>query len=84
MKSMKIVDRTGHSTLTWDESAVEADEVTKISQDEADARFSELINANFVAFKKGAPDAEFEMARGEVFDPAAHEYLMVPPMAGGA
>lgn len=79
---MKIVDRTGHTTLEWPDTDAPVED-GQLSQAEVNSRFDELVQANFVAFKKEAPDKGFEMARGEGFDPEAHEYLMVPPMAGG-
>lgn len=85
---MKVVDRTGHTETPWATTEDELTELreagqTVITQEEADTRFRELINQNFVAYRKDEPGADYEISRREPFDPAAHEYLMVPPMAGG-
>ena len=76
MGVMRILDRTGDSTLVWD---AEVDETVR----RAEARFDELLAARHLAFARapGSVGADTEQIRR--FDPAADEIIFVRPIVGG-
>lgn len=72
--TMNVMDKTGHSTTTWDPS---------VSAEVAAARatFETLTGRGYKAFKVGVEGERGQ--RLESFDPAARQMIMVPQLQGG-
>lgn len=72
--TMNIMDKTGHSTTSWDPS---------VSAEVAAARttFNELTGRGYRAFKVGEEGVRGQ--RLEAFDPQARQMIMVPQLQGG-
>ena len=75
-KSMNfhVLDRTGHSTHTWD-----ADNPAEVEA--ARALFTTLTGKNYSAFARGETDKP--SSRMRTFDPSVEEITFVPQLAGG-
>lgn len=74
MSEMNVMDRTGHTRVTWDSSR--AEEVTT-----ARATFEALTGQGYRAFRAG--DGGRQGARMDTFDASAEEIVMVPQLKGG-
>jgi hypothetical protein len=75
MSDMHVLDRTGHSTVTWDpEKPIEV-EVAK-------SMFKRLIEQGYNAFRVGEGIA-IQGERIKEFDPQAGKIMMVPQLVGG-
>lgn len=72
--SMLIMDRTGHTTVTWDPTKPVEVEVAK-------ATFDRLVKEGYNAFKVEGADNQGERMR--TFDPKAGKIMMVPHLVGG-
>lgn len=72
--TMNVMDKTGHSTTTWDPS---------VSAEVAVARaaFNELTGRGYRAFRVGVEGERGQ--RLESFDPQARQMIMVPQLQGG-
>ena len=69
---LKIIDRFGHTELSWDPDVVDETEAVR-------ERFEQLMERNFVAFDLSSSPGE---VIGE-FRPHASEILVTPGFAGG-
>jgi hypothetical protein len=70
---LRILDRTGHTTIRWSTDLQE-------TVDAANQRFNELIAQGYTAF------VMTDTAHGEMtttFDPQAETTLVIPRMVGG-
>lgn len=69
-----VLDRTGHTEISWDES-------DPASVDKAKAEFDALRKSGFLVYRKGVDGAPDEQA--VAFDPKAGRYYATPPLVGG-
>lgn len=72
--TMQIMDRTGHTTTTWD--PLKPDEV-----EAAREQFNTLTRKGYNAFRVEGADNRGERMRD--FDPKAGKIMMVPQLVGG-
>lgn len=73
---MKVLDASGHKTLTCDTGSE-----TDIPESEVKAEFDRLIAANFAAFDVGVKSDESN--RVKEWNPNIENLTVIPPMAGG-
>lgn len=71
---MLVMDRTGHSSITWDPN-------TPIEVETARASFDTLIEEGYRAFRIEGDDNQGE--RMTTFDPRAGKIMMVAHLVGG-
>jgi hypothetical protein len=71
---MQIMDRTGHTTVTWDPSK-------PVEVRTARASFESLIAEGYNAFRVNEDNERGERIRE--FDPKAAKIMMVPQLVGG-
>jgi hypothetical protein len=72
--TMSVMDRTGHSEVSWDpEKTVEVRAARTI--------FDSLIHEGYNAFRVNEDDERGERIRE--FDPKAGKIMMVPQLVGG-
>lgn len=71
---MLVMDRTGHSSITWNPD-------TPIEVETAKASFDSLVKQGYRAFRVEGNDNQG--ARLETFDPKAGKIMMVPHLVGG-
>jgi len=74
MSDMYVMDRTGHTTVTWD-----SDKPFEV--DLARTAFDKAIKEGYSAFRVEAADQRGE--RMNKFDPKAGKIMMVPHLVGG-
>jgi len=72
--TMQIMDRTGHSSITWDPAKPVEVEV-------AMASFDKLVREGYNAFRVEGDDNQGSRMRE--FDPKAGKIMMVPQLVGG-
>lgn len=73
-RTMKVLDRSGHKTLTWDPTDVG-------TQDEVRAKFEEMVQGqHFLAYTLDANKEKGEVIRE--FDPEA-DIVLAPQNQGG-
>lgn len=72
--TMQIMDRTGHTSITWD-----ADKAVEVGV--ARDTFDKLIKEGYRAFRVEGTDNRGE--RITTFDPKAGKIMMVPHLVGG-
>lgn len=72
--TMRIMDQTGHSTITWDVDQ-------PIEVDVAKATFDKLIKEGYSAFEVEGTNQQGR--RITTFDPKAGKLMMVPQLRGG-
>lgn len=72
--TMQIMDRTGHTSITWD-----ADKPIEVSV--AQATFDKLTREGYQAFEVESGDRQGR--RMTTFDPKAEKIMMVPHLVGG-
>lgn len=78
---MDIMDRTGHSTMTWNVNDPE-------SVKDAEAKFGEMIGQGYTAFamdvkSENGVKVEEKGRRITKFDPAAGKIMLIPQLRGG-
>lgn len=80
--TMEVMDRTGHTTVTWDPE--NADSVR-----DAETQFRELVRQGYTPFRmnlvseNGVVVEEKSATRMDTFDPRAGKVMMVPQLRGG-
>lgn len=74
MGSIAVVDRTGHTEVSWDEA-------DPASVEKAKEEFQALRKSGFLVYRKGIDGAPDEQA--VEFDPKAGRYYATPPLVGG-
>jgi hypothetical protein len=74
MSDMHVMDRSGHTTITWDPDATV--EVTTARE-----AFDRLIQQGYNAFRVEGADNRGERIRS--FEPKAGKIMMVPQLVGG-
>lgn len=74
--SMFVMDRTGHTTVTWDPAKPIEVEVAKSS-------FDKLIKEGYNAFRVDEANVGNKGERLTTFDPKAGKIMMVPHLVGG-
>jgi hypothetical protein len=78
--TMEVMDRTGHTTVTWDPENPD-------SVRDAEREFNRLRDEGYSAFRMEAAGdgvvVEHKGERIERFDPAAGKVMMVPQLRGG-
>lgn len=72
--TMQVMDRTGHTTVTWDPTK-------PVEVDVAREAFDSLIGEGYNAFRVEGEDQRGERIR--TFDPKAGKIMMVPQLVGG-
>jgi len=72
--TMKVMDPTGHSTISWDSNISTEVEAAR-------AMYTTLVDRGYQAFRVGKSGQRGE--RITSFDPHAEEVIMVPQMVGG-
>lgn len=72
--TMDVMDRTGHTTVTWDPDK-------KVEVDVAEDTFKRLIKEGYNAFEVESADKPGK--RLTKFDPKAGKIMMVPQLVGG-
>lgn len=72
--TMNVMDKTGHSTTSWDPSV-------SVEVAAARATFNTLTGRGYRAFKVGEEGERGQ--RLESFDPQARQMIMVPQLQGG-
>lgn len=70
---LKIMDRRGHSTMTWSTDMQE-------TVDAANRRFNELLSEGYTAFEMHSATAGEQVTE---FDATAETILLVPRMVAG-
>lgn len=78
---MDIMDRTGHSTMTWNPNDPK-------SIKDAEAKFGEMIDQGYTAFamdvkSENGVKVEEKGRRITKFDPAAGKIMLIPQLRGG-
>ncbi len=78
---MDVMDRTGHTTITWDPRSPS-------SVNDARDKFDELIRRGYTAFAMNVVDSngivvEEKGERITEFNPAVGKVMMVPQLQGG-
>lgn len=89
MGKIMILDQTGHSTLTYGETAESGSR--HLSDEEVAAEFAKIVESNFVYAasvpvmdpKTGEPTGETENRQVKEFDPEVETYIVHRPMSGG-
>lgn len=79
MGQMKIMDRSGDTTLTWDPAVKESTDVVR-------AKFDAMIRSGFMAYQTDTAVAGTQRQAGTVtrkFDPLAEEIVIAAPLMGG-
>jgi hypothetical protein len=81
MHMMNILDRTGHTNVTWDPD-------DKVSVADAKDKFEEMIRRGYTAFAINTTEddgitIEEKGTRITVFDPKAGKVMMIPQLVGG-
>jgi hypothetical protein len=71
---MQVLDRTGHTTLTW---SADSEEETRVARE----AFNRMTEKGYRAFRVRRLGRQGE--RMDVFDPDAEEMILVPHLAGG-
>lgn len=71
---MNIMDRTGHTSITWDPDK-------KVEVDVAKDTFERLVKEGYNAFEVESSDKAGK--RMTKFDPKAGKIMMVPQLVGG-
>lgn len=80
-RTMQIMDRTGHTTVTWN-----PDDAGSIK--DAAKKFKEMIDQGYTAFamdlvSTNGVTVEQKGKRITSFDPAAGKIMMIPQLVGG-
>jgi hypothetical protein len=80
-RTMSIMDRTGHSTVTW-----KPDDPSSVK--DAEKKFNEMIDQGYTAFamdlvSTNGVTVEQKGKRITTFDPTAGKIMMVPQLVGG-
>lgn len=73
MGRMRIMDRTGHTTMEWT--------VGDRTQEEVDREFKRMVLQGYSAFKIDPESKQGTMLKG--FDPEAEEIILAVPLVGG-
>lgn len=71
MSVLRIMNRSGDTTLTWTKGKNEA---------EVRAEFNKIIKSGYMAFRVDSPTSGAVIRR---FDPEADTIIMTAPMVGG-
>ena len=74
--SMLVMDRTGHTTVTWNPAIPVEVEVAKAS-------FDKLIKEGYNAFRVDEANVGSKGERLTTFDPKVGKIMMVPHLVGG-
>lgn len=72
--TMQVMDRTGHTTVTWDPTK-------PVEVEAARDTFDTLTGEGYNAFKVEGVDQQGQRIRE--FDPKAAKIMMVPQLVGG-
>lgn len=72
--TMQIMDRTGHTTITWDASK-------PVEVGVAQSTFDKLTREGYSAFEVEGADRQGKRMRE--FNPKAEKIMMVPHLVGG-
>lgn len=73
---MRLIDRTGHTSVKWS-----VDNATEIAI--AKAGFDEAIKKGYRAFRTTGSGNDRQGEAMRTFDPSAESMLLVAPVAGG-
>lgn len=73
MSKLRVLNKSGDTTLEWDVEDAASVEVVK-------AQFNEIIKGGYMAFSVTSPTSGEQI---RTFDPEAEEIIMTAPMVGG-
>lgn len=81
MGKLNYMDDSGHGVLEWTPPAEQETADDKATEDEARAKFDEMIAFNYLGYSGGLDGAPAEQIKQ--FDPDAESITFTPPMQGG-